>query len=63
MQDLQKPKRPRGRPKGTGKPYKNPSERVVDLKISLPPQEKEWLKSQPGGASWWVREQIRKASP
>jgi hypothetical protein len=60
MPESPTPKRPRGRPPGTGKPLKSPDEeRAIRHTISLLPSQIRWLKAH--GNSRWVQEQIDKA--
>ena len=53
-------KRKRGRPVGTGKPYKDEDDKyIARLEIKLLPEQKEAV-MQRGGSSW-VRDLIEKA--
>lgn len=52
-------KRKPGRPKGTGKPYKDTSEKVVRIQLTIRPGQREKLDAL--GGSKWLRQKIDEA--
>jgi hypothetical protein len=48
-----------GAREGAGRPTMY-DERMARLFVTLPVWMIEWLKSQPGGASAWIREQVKR---
>jgi uncharacterized protein (DUF4415 family) len=58
--EVTKPKRPRGRPPGTGKPIKDESEKVKKTSVTIRADQIEKFKAL--GGSEWLQQMIDKAN-